>query len=121
MLYLVIIGGALGSGLRYILGQLLSSYWSTLIVNVLGSVVLAVVFAICEKKHGNLFYTQAYLLLGCGFCGGFTTFSTFTLDNMHLLLTGNYLNCLFNIIANIVLSIFISIVAYKLAYKFIYL
>ncbi len=81
-------GGAVGSVLRYALGRWLTEFdavrhfpWHTFAINVAGSFVLGLV-AVGYKAHPQPAW---YLLLGTGFCGGFTTFSTFSLETLTLL------------------------------------
>lgn len=82
------LGGALGSVLRYgfsLLAQALSvsAQWGTLCVNVLGSALIGFCMAFCDKGTAMLFLTV-------GFCGGFTTFSTFSSQSLGLLQSGRY-------------------------------
>ena len=79
---LVGIGGAVGANARYWLGLWFRAQpwaqeftWGTLVVNVSGSLALGVVAAVFKDRSGPWF-----LLLGTGFCGGYTTFSTFSLE-----------------------------------------
>jgi CrcB protein len=55
--------------------------WGTFTVNVVGSLLLGVVLAAADLRGGH---TAAAALLGTGFCGGFTTFSTFGVETMKL-------------------------------------
>lgn len=91
---LVMMGGAVGSALRYLVGALWqvpgamsqvpgSFPWPTFIVNVVGSFVLGLVAAL-STHHDVLSRNQA-LLLGTGLCGGFTTFSTFSVETISLI------------------------------------
>jgi fluoride exporter len=70
--FLVALGAAAGSVLRYLAGHVLDRRlpWGTLAVNVLGSFLLG---AISALRPGE----QALALVGTGFCGGFTTYSAF--------------------------------------------
>jgi len=61
----------------------------TLLVNILGCFCIGIFAALGDK--GNLLSQEWRLALVTGFCGGFTTFSTFAFENMNLLRTGNYL------------------------------
>jgi CrcB protein len=84
-LLLVALGGALGSMARYGLSLMasflsVSGLWATLTANGLGSFLIGMSFA--------LFKGDAYLLAAVGFCGGFTTFSTFSLQSVELLQSG---------------------------------
>lgn len=82
-LLLVMLGGAAGSGLRYLVAQWLPTAvgtlpLSTLIVNVVGSAVLGAL-TMLASQHTAL-SREWMVLLGTGLCGGFTTFSTFTVE-----------------------------------------
>lgn len=89
---LVALGGAIGSVLRYLIsaavqGQAQSAFpWGTITVNVLGCVVIGFVSALAEG-HGVI-SPQTKLLLTTGFCGGFTTFSTFMNETLSLHASG---------------------------------
>lgn len=79
---LIALGGAVGSNARYWIGMWFRSQpwaqnytWGTFVINVSGSLLLAVVAAIFRDRAG-----PGYLLLGTGFCGGYTTFSTFSME-----------------------------------------
>ena len=74
---LVGVGGMLGAVSRYLVGQRLHGSRSTLVVNVVGSVLLGVVVA---GQFSGQFGETAALLFGTGFCGAFTTFSSFAVE-----------------------------------------
>lgn len=82
-------GGFIGSILRYLVQvnveKLMSSTFplGTLLVNIAGSFVIGVVYAFAEK--GNLMSPEWRIFMAVGICGGITTFSTFAMDNLHLL------------------------------------
>jgi CrcB protein len=57
--------------------------WSTLIINILGSLLIGIIFGISEK--GDFMSPDVRLFLTVGICGGFTTFSTFSNDAFLLL------------------------------------
>lgn len=85
------IGGFMGTSLRFILGRLL--VWenlnlplTTFLINVAGSFIIGVLNA-AAIKYGMKDHA-ALLLLQVGFCGGFTTFSTFSLETLDLLSHG---------------------------------
>ena len=86
----VAIGGALGSVLRYILSLVIPKAagfpWPTFVANVLGCFCIGLfsgLFLKCDSLSPNL-----KLFLVTGFCGGFTTFSTFANENLALLQSG---------------------------------
>lgn len=86
-LFYVIVGGAIGSGLRYCIGALLPSStgipWSTLAVNLFGSFVLG---ALTSSSHDSESMRRPLtMFLGPGLCGGFTTYSAFAVETTTLL------------------------------------
>ena len=84
----VMLGGALGSGLRFLVYELmvkfskLPGFWGTITVNILGSFIIGIAFFFFERgdisQNGRLF-------LMIGLLGGFTTYSSFALENMGFL------------------------------------
>lgn len=90
-LLLVGAGGALGSIARYLttigIDRRLdhpSFPFGTLTVNVLGSLVIGLVLSLFMKKVGWSHMQEWRLFLATGFCGGFTTFSAFAVENLRL-------------------------------------
>ncbi len=83
------LGGALGSVCRYLMQGYLSRIYphpfpfGTLMVNILGCFLIGIFYGLAHK-HGYLTPTFRLLLM-TGFCGGFTTFSAFTMEGMQLL------------------------------------
>jgi CrcB protein len=80
---LVAAGGAVGALARHAMGQLLARFpgtpWSTMVVNVVGCALLGILAgAVPDGRH------PLRLALGVGVLGGFTTFSTFSLDTWEL-------------------------------------
>lgn len=87
------LGGFAGSVLRYLAGKLPLGAASgfpvnTLIINVLGSFVIGILAALGSKYSD--FDPRLMLLLKVGLCGGFTTFSTFSLETFELIRAGSY-------------------------------
>ena len=94
---LVFIGGGLGSVARYLLSLKFNNYenaipYGTLLANVLGSLFIGIIFGYMLKT-GNLSERNS-LLLATGFCGGFTTFSTFIYENYLFIKGGDYFSFL---------------------------
>ena len=91
----VFIGGGLGSLLRYFTGWSVAhllghaTAWATWGINALGSLVIGYLIGLSAREVG-LNDDYRYLLI-IGLCGGFTTFSTFSVDLLHYLRSGAYL------------------------------
>ncbi|OBQ56463.1 fluoride efflux transporter CrcB [Tamlana sp. s12] len=93
-LLLVFIGGGLGSVLRFLIGKYLNNLdtsipYGTFAANVMGSLLIGFFLGLATKN--NAFSQQHSLLLATGFCGGFTTFSTFAHENHVFLKSGDFL------------------------------
>lgn len=94
-LILVFVGGGFGSILRYIIGKWLNSSsetfpYGTFLTNVLGSLLIGFILGYAAKSET---LTQNHtLLLATGFCGGFTTFSTFAYENHIFLKSGDFVS-----------------------------
>lgn len=86
---LVMVGGAIGSVVRYLLGGAATQWFGPafpigiMVINISGSFVLGSVLALNTGTSARLFW-------GIGFCGGYTTFSTFSVETLALLEQGNY-------------------------------
>ena len=108
-LILVGIGGLFGSVLRYLVAvffarQATSGFpYGTLVVNLAGCFIIGVVFAISEK--GNLLSPEWRILLTTGFCGGFTTFSTFSYESIQLIQDGEILFVSAYVVASVVIGL----------------
>ena len=92
-LFLVFIGGGFGSVLRFLIGKWLNNSesgfpYGTLLANILGSLFIGIILGYAAKSD-SLNQNQT-LLLATGFCGGFTTFSTFTYENHLFLKSGDF-------------------------------
>ena len=86
-LVMVMLGGAIGSALRYLVSQWLPTAagtlpLSTLLVNAIGSGLLGALTVLTSRY--TMLSTELTLLLGVGLCGGFTTFSTVTVEALLL-------------------------------------
>lgn len=77
--------------------------FGTFLVNISGCFLIGVFYALAEK--GNIGSSELRLFLMTGICGGYTTFSTFSLDNMILLRSGNFLHFFLNAIGSLVIGL----------------
>lgn len=90
LLYLAI-GGAVGTLARYGAGSVAAGWgpstypWGTLAINVVGSFILGAVLAFADRA---VISPEVRLVLGVGFCGAFTTFSTFSVEALALIQGG---------------------------------
>ncbi|MGX5712312.1 fluoride efflux transporter CrcB [Sphingopyxis terrae subsp. ummariensis] len=82
-LFPVMVGGAIGAGARHLVGQILLARlgpgfpWWTLSVNIAGSLMMGLLIGWLARSGGS---DQARLFLGVGVLGGFTTFSSFSME-----------------------------------------
>ena len=108
-LLLVFIGGGVGSALRYLIGKWLNSPdtgipYGTFAANILGSLLIGIILGLAAKN--NSLNSNQTLLLATGFCGGFTTFSTFAYENHVLLKSGDFTSFAVYTIASFIVGFF---------------
>ena len=98
---LVAVGGLIGSVARYLMAGWVQNLngsefpLGTLAVNVSGSFILGMVMTLALER--GLLSADVRVLLGTGFCGGFTTMSTFSYETMALLQYGSVANAVTNV------------------------
>lgn len=92
------VGGFLGSVCRYLLTRIITLQWSSAIpygtftVNILGSFLIGLLGGLfLNSSFASSYSPQIRLLLITGFCGGFTTFSTFSLEMIELFQSGTWM------------------------------
>ena len=102
-------GGVIGSIARILCQKYLYEWfphpfpWGTFVVNMVGCFLIGIFYAVSEK--GSLLTPEWRILLTTGFCGGFTTFSTFTYENIQLLKSADYSYLLLYIFGSVILGI----------------
>ncbi len=108
------LGGALGSMFRYGVTLLtahfnifMSGQTATLLVNIVGSMLMGWLVGVSMQNHWMLFLTM-------GLCGGFTTFSTFSMQSVKLIEEGHYLIGLLYIVLTLILCLTFCTIGYAL-------
>lgn len=119
---LVFLGGGLGSLARYWISVLVNqqidsklNIFGTFTVNILGSLLIGLLMGWLLKSETS--YPNLQLLLVVGFCGGFTTFSTFSAENLSLLKNHLYTEFLLYGLGSVllgVLAVFLGVMVMKL-------
>ncbi len=106
---LVFFGGGLGSVCRYLIGIWLMRHhhifpWATLVANALSCILFGAIVAFFAK--GQLLDPRYKLLLLTGFCGGFSTFSTFTNETWVLYINQEWLYAFANVLSSVLICLF---------------
>ena len=115
---LVGIGSFFGGALRYAVSLIMKNItaqifpWATLSVNLIGCFLLGLIFALFGK-YSSVNSTLC-LLLATGFCGGFTTFSTFANESLQMLQCGNILGFFAYVLPSLILGIALVALGYYL-------
>ena len=114
-LLLVGLGSGLGGMCRYLVSQLLVTTqngfpWGTFTVNIVGSLLIGLLWGLSSRFPS--LSPVLTLLFMVGFCGGFTTFSTFSREGLSLLQTQNYTLFLLYTLGSGVLGILAVMVGY---------
>jgi CrcB protein len=123
-LLLVFLGGGLGSSLRYWISGLMAQRfgpsfpWGTLTVNVTGSLVIGFVAAITAPDGRWIAPTAARTFFMIGICGGYTTFSSFSLETLNLARDAEWLYAGLNILASVALCLIAVWLGHVLATTF---
>ena len=105
----IALGGACGASLRFYFSQLILDWlgkgfpFATLAVNISGSLIMGSLYGLIE--NGVIEVSVYRTLIGIGFLGAFTTFSTFSLDTLLLIQQGELFKGMINILLNVSLCI----------------
>ncbi|WP_064665988.1 fluoride efflux transporter CrcB [Pseudoalteromonas prydzensis] len=112
-IYLMIAaGGASGACLRFFISETMLKLlgrgfpFGTLAVNILGSLLMGILYGLIER--GIITASPAKTLIGIGFLGALTTFSTFSMDSLLLLQQGHFFKMALNIVLNVAVCIFMA-------------
>jgi CrcB protein len=113
----IFLGAGIGGLARYGVGVWTQSVigpafpWGTLLVNVTGSLLLTFLYVTLEGTAGT---PEWRAFLGIGFCGGYTTFSTFSYETMRLLQDGEWQRATMYIAGSVVLSLAGAVLGFRL-------
>jgi|SRR5690606_9748475 len=103
------LGGGIGSILRYLASVVSEKYfhstfpWATFAVNIVGCLLVGMLWGYFAKKQFDDSAVQ--LLFITGFCGGFTTFSAFALENVKMVQSGNTAGMLVYVLSSILIGL----------------
>ena len=105
------LGGALGSVARYWASGWIAKHfgetfpWGTLLVNVTGSLVIGFFATVTSAEGRWLAASELRMFFMVGLCGGYTTFSAFSLQTLHLARDGDWLRAGANTVASFILCL----------------
>ena len=115
--FLVFIGGGVGSLCRYGIGNLLnqqgqtSPITATFIINIISCFIAGFLIAALPKSSVA---ESGRLLLLTGFCGGFSTFSTFSVENMDLIIHQQWMTAILYTTLSIIAGLLFAFLGYKI-------
>ncbi|BAX54576.1 fluoride efflux transporter CrcB [Photobacterium damselae subsp. piscicida] len=121
LLGFIALGGAFGACSRYLVSELCMVLfgrgfpYGTLTVNIVGSLIMGLLMS--ALNQGMIEAAPWRPIIGLGFLGALTTFSTFSMDNVVMIQQGEFVKAGLNIILNVVLSITACYVGYQLMMK----
>ena len=121
-LIIIGLGGFIGTIARYLISRYfqlnVSSMfpWGTFIINILGCLLIGIIYGLTEK--GDFLSTEFRLFLTVGICGGFTTFSTFSYEALLLLRQEEWIRFAFYTSFSLFLGL-LAVYAGKVSVKFI--
>ncbi len=107
----LVVGGVTGTLARYVLSGVVYEVagpgfpYGTLVVNLIGCFLIGFFAVLSEEKF--LLGPNARLLLMAGFCGAFTTFSTFMFETAHLMKDGEMWRALLNVLLSVIAGFFV--------------
>jgi CrcB protein len=109
---LVAAGGAIGSILRYLVSRLLNFTfpYGTMVANIAGCLIIGLLWGLFTRHADE----QRRLLLVTGFCGGFTTFSTFSYESIQMLMQNRISSFILYTSLSITACLFATYFGYKM-------
>ncbi len=114
-LLIVFVGGGLGAMLRLLGYVFIPGHnfpYATLFVNILGSIFIGIFFGI-NIRHG-FFSEDMKLFLATGICGGFTTFSAFSIENLGMIQQGKIAMAFLYITSSVLLALVATWIGFRL-------
>ena len=117
-IFLVFIGGGLGSICRYLISEIIYFKkfifpYPTFITNLLGCFLIGLVLG-WSIKNSNI-DSSLIILFAVGFCGGFTTFSSFSYESLTLINNNQILNLFIYVFSSILIGIFSIFIGLKIS------
>jgi len=115
---LVALGGAIGSVSRFGISQIFSSKvptsfpWATLLINLAGCLLIGLIVGLAERYQVSSRSLRCFFIVGI--CGGFTTFSAFSLETLRLFQASQNIQAILYILASILLGLALTILGYSL-------
>ncbi|KZF01962.1 MAG: fluoride efflux transporter CrcB [Rhodococcus sp. (in: high G+C Gram-positive bacteria)] len=106
---LLAVAGALGAVSRFVIDSFVKSKlkntvfpWGTVGINISGSLLLGFLAGLVVLQDGS---TDLQTVIGTGFCGGYTTFSTASVETVRLVQSGKHSLALINVVGTLVVSV----------------
>lgn len=105
---LISLGAIVGANLRYWVGDWVAQRvgaafpYGTLVVNLTGTLILGIFLTLATERF--LLDPRWRILVAIGFCGSYTTFSSYTYESINLILTGQYVSGLLNLLGSAILG-----------------
>ena len=118
LLGFIAIGGAFGACSRYLISELCVILfgrgfpYGTLTVNIIGSLIMGLLMS--GLNQGMIEAAPWRPMIGLGFLGALTTFSTFSMDNIVMMQQGEFIKAGLNIVLNVTVSLFACYIGYQL-------
>jgi CrcB protein len=119
MILLVAVGGAVGSVARYLMASSIQTAtgWDfpigTVLVNILGCFLIGILYVLLVARHDPRHELRALLMVGV--MGGFTTFSSFSLETVTMAMSGNFAGATLNVVISVAACLMGTILGVTLA------